>query len=67
MLCPLVLAPVLLLLTLVLQAPLLVTIRLGSLLGQPGTLGSPLPLSALRQWLLPEFGRGWACMLEELS
>lgn len=52
MLRPLVLAPVLLLLTLVLQAPLLVTIRLSSLLGHPGTLSSPLPLPALRQWLL---------------
>lgn len=67
MLCPLVLVPGLLLLTLVLQAPRLVATRLGSLLGHPGTLGCPLPLHGLRQWLLQEFGRGWVCMLEELS
>ena len=67
MLCPPLLVPVLLLLTLVLQAPLLVTIRLGSLLGHPGTLGYPRPLPGLRQWLLQECGRRWACTLAELS
>lgn len=67
MLCPPLLVPVLLLLTLVLQAPLLVTVRLGSLLGHPGTLGYPLPLPGLRQWLLQECGRRWACTLAELS